>query len=164
MLRDASSVPGFYAIQPSFRNLHRGPGMHRENDRDPFCNLSNCIQGTGQLLLVIYIGWPVKRQDRILPGNETKLTTQRGLMCKLQRADQRINHQIADKVYFFRWNSFMSEILIAAFLGCKEKIGNRVCKYPVDFFRHSAVKAAQTRFHMDHRYLFLCSDQSASDG
>jgi len=62
------------------------------------------------------------------------------------------------------WNALRQEVLPAAFLGHQENAGNGVRHHPINLLRHGTVKAAQARFHVDHRNLQFCGNQRASDG
>ena len=59
---------------------------------------------------------------------------------------ERIDHDVADEIDGLAGAAFFEEMLDGVFLGDEEIVSEGVGEYAVNFFGHSAVKAAEARF------------------
>lgn len=59
-----------------------------------------------------------------------------------------VDHDIADKMNFFRSNSFVAQVVFAALLGDEQEVADGVGEDAVDLLGHVAIKRTQAGFHM----------------
>ena len=103
------------------------------------------------------------RQEDVTFRPQTQFVQHGQLRGLCTEAHQRVNHDIAGEMDFFRRHAFGAQIVDSALFGDEEQIGNAIGDEPVDFFRHGAVPAAQARFDVGHGHMRFGSDKAASD-
>jgi len=77
---------------------------------------------------------------------------------------ERIDHDVADEVDGFAGTALLEEMLDSVFFGDKEIVSEGIGEDAVDFFGHTAIKAAEARFHMGDGNAELHSGERNGDG
>ena len=75
-----------------------------------------------------------------------------------------VDHDIADETDTFGIDAFAHQIGFGAALSRVEQVRHLIGQDAVDFFRHLAIVAAQSRLDMDDGNPFLDADQGAGQG
>src|SRR5690348_16523129 len=81
---------------------------------------------------------------------QPQLSSDGGLLRPGPKMTQRINHHVAHQEDAFAWPAFSQKICDGVFFGNEEIVRNRIGQDTIDFFRHGAVKAAQSRLYVSY--------------
>ncbi len=81
-----------------------------------------------------------------------------------KKADERIDHHIADEMNPRPRDSFVEQVPIAIIGWSEEEIRQAIGEHPVDFLWHSTVAGAESGLDMADRYGELRTDQRGSEG
>src|ERR1700683_2175007 len=77
---------------------------------------------------------------------------------------ERIDHDVADEIDGFARTAFFEEMLDGVFFGDEEIVGEGVREDAIDFFGHTAIKAAKASFYVGYRNAEFYGGQRDRDG
>src|SRR5207247_1322924 len=125
------------------------PWVEREDDRDMTGQGMDGIEKVRQAHSTIDVRRTVERDDGVRAvGIQPQTVENRRILPARPKGVQSVDHDVTDEVDLLRGDPFSEEVLPPALFGHKQDVGDSVCEQTVDLFRHRAVEASESGFHV----------------
>ena len=151
--------------QPEAVDAGTRPRVQRPDQRQLAADLPENRQRFGEAVMLVDVGRAMQRDEaktafgckecRIQSVVREHRTGRDGMV---KTRHQRVDHDIAHEMNPFHGDAFSAQILGRGTLGRVQRVADLVGEQAIDFLRHQAIEAAQSRFNMHdgnrllHRY------------
>ncbi len=124
--------------------------MDRKNDREFDRNLPKRFQNPEQYVRFVDVRGPVQCQCCEATRFQSKALHQIEVLRRYAVPHERIDHDIADKMYPLFGDAFLAQIFIRKAIRGEQVFAQNIGAKPVDLFWHTHIARTQTRFDMRH--------------